>query len=128
MKIEKRIKKIVSMCVGECCYKGKINHLKVTKAVRLLKSLPREQSILAISEFLKGIKQQKDKYMLIIESSTDLTKKEINKIVKQTKNKFPITEVKNIINPFLIGGIKLKIGDVIYDNSLKDKIKQVGEA
>ncbi len=128
MKKNKGIKKLVDICIGECCNEGRVNESKVAKALTELKKLPLDQAVYAISEFLKGVKKHKNQYTLSIESSQLLTKTEVDKIVESLRKDYRFAEVKNIVNPDLFGGLKIRIGDDIFDDSIKGRIEQLGGA
>lgn len=128
MKKNKRVLKLVEKCVGVCCREGKVNAQKASRTLKLLKSFSTDRAIFAISEFLKGIKKQKDQYLLVVESNTKLSQTEINKFAKILKKDHIFSEVRNVVNPSLLGGLRIKIGDNIHDYSLKGKIAQLGGA
>ena len=52
---------------------------------------------------------------------------EIKKAKKIVEKKNIITKVVTNINSEILGGFKLKVGDEIWDESLKEKINQVKE-
>ena len=72
-----------------------------------------------VNEF-RGVKEG------LLYSAFPLKKEEIDKITSAISKieKCPI-ELKNIIDPSLIGGVKIAINDKIYDGSLKHHIEQM---
>lgn len=128
MKKIKELKKLVEKCCKFCCPDGKVDEKKVVSVIKNLKALPRSQAIFAISEFVKALKKQKGETTLLVESSIPLQKKQLDTIVRKLKGDFLISEVKNIINPALLGGFRVKIGDTVSDYSLQGKIMQLKEA
>ncbi|MBI2017881.1 F0F1 ATP synthase subunit delta [Candidatus Daviesbacteria bacterium] len=128
MKKSNDLKKLVEKCCIYCCSDGRINEKKVTSVIKNLKSLPRSQAIFAISEFLKTLKKQMSKTTLIVESSLPLSKLQLNSIAKKLKSDYIISDVKNTLNPKLLGGFRVKIGDMVSDFSLQNRILQLKEA
>lgn len=126
MKKNRRLIKMVQILVKESFTNGKLNNKKVIDVIKLLKKLPLAQSIFVLSEFLKGIQRQRAQYLLMIESSTALSKSEVDKITRTIRKQYLFSEVKNVVNPSLIGGIRLRIGDDIFDHSLRGRIIQLG--
>lgn len=126
MKKDKRLQKLVMECVGACCKEGRINAQKTIKVIKKLKSLPTDQAIFAISEFLKGIKREKNRKSLTIESSILLSEIEVKKLAGFLRREFVFTDVKEVVVPQLLGGLRIKIGDDILDYSLINKITQLG--
>ena len=72
---------------------------------------------------------------MYIETVVPLTVAQIKKAKKIVEGKglpagrqVKITRVKTFINPDILGGFKLRVGDEIYDETIKGKIEQVKEA
>lgn len=126
MKKNKTLKKLVEKCVGSCCKEGRINRTKALKVIKGLKSLPLEEAVYSISEFLKELKKQKNKHLLTIESAVPLSKTDVDKISRKFSKEFKVSEVNNITNPNLFGGLKIRVGDIVFDDSIKNRIKELG--
>lgn len=127
MKDKGRLKKIAAKSAKISFPQGKIKEDNVVSVVKNLKTLPRSQAIYAISKFIKGLKNKSREGNAVIESATPLSSKQINSIMSKLNNNFSVTGVENKINPELLGGIRVRIGDTVLDYSLKNKISQVGE-
>ena len=128
MKKNKELKKLVGRYCKFCFVDGQVDERKVERVIKDLKSLPRSQAIFAISEFLNLLKKQKGQTTLLIESSIPLPKPQSNYIAGKLKKHFLVTEAKNIVNPTLLGGFKVRIGDTVLDYSLQNKISQLKKA
>lgn len=128
MKKNKQLKKLVEKCCKFCCPGGKLDEQRVLGIIQNLKSLPRSQALFAISEFLKALKKQKSQTTLVIESSMQLSKAQVEGVVRKLKSDFQISEVKNIINPDLLAGFRVRIADSVADYSLQGRILQLKEA
>lgn len=127
MKDKGRLKKIAAKSAKISFPQGKIKEDNVVSVVKNLKTLPRSQAIYAISKFIKGLKNKSREGNAVIESATPLSSVQINSIMSKLNNNFSVTGVENKINPELLGGIRVRIGDSVLDYSLKNKISQVGE-
>lgn len=125
MKKNKELKKLAEQCCKYCCPDGRVDEKKVIGVIKNLKSLPRSQAIFAITEFLKALKKQKGTTTLIVESSIPLSQVQLGSIVKKFKRDLIISEVKNIVNPNILAGFRVKIGDTVSDYSLQNKISQL---
>lgn len=128
MKKDKELLKMVKKLIDLSFYDGKIVEGKVIRAIKLLKSFPRSQSIFALSEYLKGLKRKEREHTMYIESTIPLSSTQINKIKKIVEKKVKITKILLNLNTEILGGFKLKVGDEIWDESVMGKIKQVKEA
>ena len=106
---------------------GKMVESNIIKSIKILKSQSKSQAILALSEYLRALKRKQREHTLFIETTSPLSVGQINKILKAVEKQVKITKVVTQINPEILGGFKLKIGDAIWDESLMGKIKQVKE-
>ena len=77
---------------------------------------------LIIDEFEKYSKKQEGINEIEIESARELDKTTINKIKKMFGEK---SDVKTIVNPDMIGGVRIKVDDVVYDASLKKQLSRL---
>lgn len=125
---KKQLKKIITKLVDLSFKDGKIVELQVSKSIKLLKTLSRSQAIFALSEYLKALKREERKYTMYIEAAISLSVPQLQKIKRIVDKKIKITKVVTSINPEILGGFKLKIGDEIWDESILNKITQIKEA
>lgn len=107
---------------------GKINNAKVSKSLGYIKSLPKEKAILVLKGYIKLLKSHLPKTTAEVITAIPLSTTQ----KKQTQNaighlKFEIGNWKFLTDPSLLGGIRVKIGDVIYDNSLSKQLQEVGK-
>lgn len=101
---------------------------QVTKAIKILKLQPRLKAIQALSEYLKQIKRRQRQHTMCIETVIPLSSTQIRKVKKIAEKKVRISEVSTNINPQILGGFRLQVGDNIWDESILGKINQVKEA
>lgn len=128
MNSKKKLIKLIENCVDKSFVNGKIDLKKVNMFVKQFKALPKSQIIFALTQYLKGLKRVINNHTLVIESSIPLSKKELDQITSIFKKQHKIFQTNASINHKILGGIKIMIGDTIYDNSLSRKIKEVGVA
>lgn len=128
--LQKSIKKLIEVSFKD----GRMVEAQVGKSIRILKSLPRSEAIQALSEYLKFLKMKEREHTLYIETTFPLTSAQIKKAKKVVEGKTTggelgrtITKVLVNINPEILGGFKLRVGDEIFDESVLGKINQVKE-
>lgn len=126
--MNKLLLKTINGLVGSSFKDGKMIESKVTKAVKALKSLPTTDSIWALSEYLKGLKRMERKHTMLVETVVPLNSTLLKKIKKIVEKKVKVTKIVTQINPSILGGFILKVGDEVWDQSVLDKINQVKEA
>ncbi|OGE25527.1 hypothetical protein A3C26_02350 [Candidatus Daviesbacteria bacterium RIFCSPHIGHO2_02_FULL_39_12] len=124
---KKQLQKVVKQLVKVSFIDGKMVESNIIKSIKILKSQSKSQAILALSEYLRALKRKQREHTLFIETTSPLSVGQINKILKAVEKQVKITKVVTQINPEILGGFKLKIGDAIWDESLMGKIKQVKE-
>jgi F0F1-type ATP synthase delta subunit len=127
-KLNKHLRKLVTKMVKSSVNKdGKINSLMVNRFTRILKGLSLSQSILALTDFSKGIKREINKTSLTVESFAPLSPASKKQLEKQIKNDYLVTKSTYVLNSSLLGGLRVKIGDTLIDDSLQARAKQLKE-
>ena len=128
MKKSKLLQKTINKLVEGSFKEGKLAENQVVRSIRLLKSLPKYEAIGALSEYLNGIKRIMRKHTMYIETVTPLSPKQVIKAKKIVEKRYLITKVVTNINPEILGGFKLRVGDEVWDQTLSGKIRQIKEA
>ena len=128
MKKSKQLQKAVTKLVEVSFKDGKIVESQITKAIKVLKSLPNYQVIEALSQYLRLLKREERKYTMYVEAAIPLSSAQLQKMKKIVEKKTKITKVVTSLNPDILGGFKLRIGDEIWDETILGKINQVKEA
>lgn len=126
--IKKQLQKTVNKLVNLSFKEGRILETQVTRSIKIMKSLHKSEAIQALSEYLKNLKRKEREHTLYIEATMNLSPIQINKVKKFVEKEKKITKVLVSINPEILGGFKLRIGDQIWDESVVGKIQQVKEA
>lgn len=127
MKKDKHLNKIVETLEEASFKDGKLVENQVTKSIKILKSLSKSQAIFALTEYLKQIKRKERQFTMYIESAIPLSSNQVKKMREIVEKRKKISKVLVNINPEILGGFKLKIGDEIWDETILGKINQVKE-
>jgi hypothetical protein len=106
---------------------GRIDEQVARKFIKSFKTLPFGESILSLNYFSRALRAELNKTTLTIESVIKIPKSEIKALENAFGRQYKILETKEELSPSLLGGVKVKIGDIIFDNSLKAKVAQIGE-
>lgn len=126
MKKNKKLLNLIRKLAGLSFENGEIRKSQVLESIKVLKSLPSYLSIFSLSAYLKEVKRLENKHTMYIETVVPLDTKEL-KMVKAFGKKEKITKIVTDINRSIIGGIKFKVDDQVWDGSLLGKINQVKE-
>jgi F-type H+-transporting ATPase subunit delta len=97
---------------------GIFDLLQENKRMNMLLSIAKQYSI--IYDYSKSI--QVAKVTTAIPLTKELEKKVMAKIVELTNNK---ANLENIVNPSILGGFILRVGDVQYDASISNHLNEL---
>jgi len=128
MKTRKQIRNIVGKAIKASFKDGKVIEKKALGFVKLFSAQPRIEAIELLMNFLKRIKLGVNSTTMVVESIVPLSIRQKDIIKKKMSLKFTITNSEFKLNPQLLGGLKIKVGDHIYDDSIRSRIYQVKEA
>ena len=127
MKKSKLLQKTITKMAYASFKDGRLVESQVGKSIRLLKSLPNHEAIWAMGEYLKELKRRERQHTMYIETVVPLSPTQIKKAKKLMEKKVKITKVLTAINPKILGGFKLQVGDNVWDESILGKLKQIKE-
>lgn len=134
MKTEKYLQKVIKNLIDVSFQDSRIVESQVVKSIGILKSLPRPLAIQALSEYVKQLKRKEREHTLYVETLIPLSPVQIKEMKEIAERKVDgerttkITKVLVSINPELLGGFRLRVGDEIWDESVLGKVEQVKEA
>lgn len=97
---------------------GMFNLLEENKRLELLSMIAKQYTI--IYEYYKRIDVAK--VTTAVPLSKELEKKVLDKVVELTGNK---ATIENVVNPDLLGGFVLRVGDVQYDASISNYLNEL---
>lgn len=121
--INKRLKILVEkLVVASFNSQSGVKEKAVTENIQLLKKLPFADAIFALGLYQKGLKREISKTTLEISSPTTISVEQKNKITKTAQKTFQINKVQTTVDPSLLGGLCIKIGDVVFDDTVQNKI------
>ena len=127
MKKGKHLQKLIAKLVEASFKDGRLLEGQVTKSIKILKSLSRSQAIAALTEYLKQLKRIERQFTMFLETATVISPTLLKKARKIVERKHKITKVALSVNPQILGGFKLRVGDEIWDETILSKIQQVKE-
>lgn len=135
MKKNKHLDKIVDQTLRSVIQGDKLDQTKVQSAVNKFKKMTLTDSIYTLNSFKKGLTDFIDKHTLTIYAPVELTKETLTKITQSPNFKFQtslehgreITNHKFVLDSSLLAGFKFKIGDTIFDSSLRSSLKALAK-
>lgn len=124
MKGKRHLLKLMRKMAENSFKNGQILDIKVKDYLKEIKKLPLAEAIFLLKGYLKALKMLKQRSTLVIETAMLLSNTQINKIKKEFKQ--PVSDVEIKVNKKVLGGLRIQLGDKLYDDSILNKIYQVG--
>ena len=106
---------------------GKLNAKVVNRLVKSFRGMHLSLAIYTLSGYLKGLKRLLGQYTLEVESVIPLSRGQMGVVLKKMSKLFTITQTKVTINPYILGGLKIRVGDTVLDYSVRNKLNQISE-
>lgn len=128
MKGKRFLLSLVEKAIRDSFIEGKLNEKTVAAFVKEFRNYPRSQALFMLTNYLKRIKQILNQTTLTIFSSIPLEDNQEKKILETFKEKYSVNSVKTEIDPGLLAGLKVKIGDDLFNTSVSRKIEELREA
>lgn len=119
----KKLQTEINKLVEQSFNRAKADEKFITKVTASLKKLNTAESVIALTLYLKGLKRKIAENTLIVESAIKLSNTELKSVEKMVKRE--VYRAEQVLNPSLLGGLRIKIGDEFLDFSLKSRIHQV---
>ena len=116
---------LVKSAVKHSINHGKINPTKVRQITKSFTKLPRLDALNCLKDYLLQLGQEVKKHTLTIETATPLSSSQVQTIKRTMAKNYSIDQVKVIKNRSLLGGIKVRIGDDLYEDTLQSRIAQL---
>ncbi len=127
MKTKKQIQSIIQKCIDASFDGGKLLEQRAQSFIKIFKSQPRVEAIELLTQYLKSVKRVLGSTTMIVESVIPLSSSEKVNLKKKYATGFTIQSIEYKLDPSLLGGLKVKIGDYISEDSLRSRIAQVKE-
>ena len=85
--------------------------------------IPDNVKIPLLKDYFKRIKAVVEKQTATIETSAELSPEAFEELAAKIRNRTGAKiEIKTLVNPNLLGGIKVRCGDDVFENSVADAL------
>jgi F-type H+-transporting ATPase subunit delta len=126
MKLSKEARKAAKSLFLGCIADGKLNDEKVRTVVKELAARKPRHYLEILEGFQRYVRLELAKRHAIVESATNLerdTRDQLRKALKAKYGNDITTEFE--VTPELIGGLRIRIGSDVWDNSVQDRIARL---
>ena len=107
---------------------GKLDKEKISHMVETLLAEKPRHYVDALKDYQRLIRLETEKRHAVIESATQLNSALANQIVTNLRARYGddlTTEFRT--NPDLLGGLRIKIGDEVWDGTVKTRLRKLQE-
>jgi ATP synthase F1 delta subunit len=103
------------------------SHANIQSIARVLSKESTQDRKLILNTLKKQLLSEEQSIEATVSSVIPLTNEQLQAITSFIKDKHNVKEVyiHQDIDKTILGGLKIKIGDMVYDSSLKQKLSQV---
>ncbi len=126
MKLSKEARKAAKSLFVACLSEGKLDQDKARIVVKELAEKKPRKYLEILEGFQRYVRLELAKRHATIESATNLERETRDQLRKALKAKYGsdiTTEFQ--VTPELIGGLRIKIGSDVWDNSVQDRIARL---
>lgn len=124
---KKHLNKIIDKAVDASFKNNKLDNFVVKRLVKDFKDMHLTESIYTLSRYVKGLKRILAQQTMMIESVIPVSATQVSKIKNKISRLFMVTDTQVTINPYILGGLKIRVGDTVLDYSVRNKLNQVTE-
>ena len=128
MRTTKEARKVSGMLFRNSFTEGKLDKEKISHMVETLLAEKPRHYVDALKDYQRLIRLETEKRHAVIESATQLNSALANQIVTNLRRRYGedlTTEFRT--NPDLLGGLRIKIGDDVWDGSVKNRLHKLQE-
>jgi F-type H+-transporting ATPase subunit delta len=128
MRTAKEARRVSVLLFRNSFTEGKLDKEKISHMVESLLAEKPRYYVDALKDYQRLIRLETEKRHAVIESATQLNSALANQIVTSLRRRYGddlTTEFR--INPDLLGGLRIKIGDDVWDGSVKNRLRKLQE-
>jgi F-type H+-transporting ATPase subunit delta len=126
MKLSKESRKLAKQLYQSSFTDGRLDNDRIRSlAASVIESKPRHY-IEVLKSYHRLIRLETERHHAHIESATPLDNSTVTKITNDLKSRFgrDLT-ISFSVNPEFIGGLRIKIGSDVWDNSVKSRLQRL---
>jgi F-type H+-transporting ATPase subunit delta len=128
MKISKEVRKVSREMFRQSFTSNKLDEEKISEMVQSVLAKKPRHFVDMLKDYQRLVKLEVDKRHAVIESATPLNRSIGDQVVSNLKARYGedlTTEFRT--NPELLGGLRIKIGNDVWDGSVKSRLNQLQE-
>jgi F-type H+-transporting ATPase subunit delta len=128
MRTAKEARKVSRQLFRQSFRDGKLDQERITQMVEsVLADKPRHY-VDVLQDYQRLLRLEQEKRHAVIESASPLNRSVGDQVVNNLKSRYgDDLDIEFRTNPELLGGIRIKIGDDVWDGSVRGRLHQLQE-
>ena len=123
MRTTRRAQRTARQLYRLCLMEGVLDHDRVRAVARQLAASGRRGSVPVLSAFLRLVRLDRDQHAAIVQSAVPLGDEMRQRVQGDLARVYgPGIDTSFEENPLLIGGIRIRIGSDVYDDSVRARL------
>jgi F-type H+-transporting ATPase subunit delta len=128
MRIAKEARKVSRQLFKQSFTEGKLDKGKISHMVESLLAEKPRHYVDALKVYQRLLRLEEEKRHAVIESATQLNDSMKNQIVANLRSRYgEDLTIEFRTNPELLAGLRIKIGDDVWDGSVKNRLRKLQE-
>jgi len=129
MKISKQARRDAKQLLQSCRVSGLLDEAKVRQTVQQVIAGKPRGYVAILSHFQRLVKLDLDRRAARIESAVPLTVSQQNAVTANLERRYgPGLNLSFLHNPALLGGLRVKVGSDVYDDSVQARLDALQES
>jgi F-type H+-transporting ATPase subunit delta len=126
MKIAKEAQRTARQLFRYCLVDQRLDEERVRKVAHALADEKPRHYMQILKYFRKLVEMEVRKHQVLIESAVEITDEERSQILSGLSQRHPgELTAQTRVNPDLIGGIRVRVGDDVYDGSIQGRLERL---
>jgi F0F1-type ATP synthase delta subunit len=125
MKKNKKLDKIIAGALTASIKGDSLDHSKVKNFVQNFKKLGLEDAVYALNAYKKGLMAFEQKHTLTVYAPVEIPPSILKNLTKKVDSRYTINDTQFELTPSLLAGFKFKIGDEVFDSSLRSSLESL---
>ena len=128
MRTAKEARKVSGVLFRNSFTEGKLDKEKISHMVETLLAEKPRHYVDALKDYQRLIRLETEKRHALIESATQLNSALANQIETNLRGRYgDDLTIEFRTNPDLLGGLRIKIGDEVWDGTVKTRLRKLQE-
>ena len=126
MKVNKESRRLARELIRASFTDGQLDGGRVTALVKSLTDKKPRNYLNALGEYQRLLRLEIEKRTATIESASELSPDVARTTVDSLKKKYgPDLATKFVVNPELLGGMRIRVGSDVWDSSVRNRLQRL---